>query len=48
MIQGPLLTYDEAPLLSMNVLRKCVTVIYAQFVSAFSEPQTELQFGKHK
>lgn len=32
----------------MNVLRNGATVIYAQFVSAFSEPQTELQFGTHK
>lgn len=32
----------------MNVLRNTEIVIYAHFVSAFSEPQTELQFGMHK
>lgn len=40
--------YDEAALLFVDVLRNGATVIYARFVSAFSEPQSELQFGTHK
>lgn len=37
--------YDE---LLREPLRKAEYVIYDRFVSAFSEPQTELQFGTHK